>query len=173
MPEVIAQGADLVSFPVINYWVAHKPAFWLAKKVLIDKIRKHPLYRALRPDKLCLAALSATLLHYLKGDYEQEIPLYRMLSQSEAQIKQRLKPGKPSFQTAKSFQVNQRLAGGAVCPAKHCPPGCFNLSPNQQTNCSTRSARESPPIIARIQEQSVVLDPARCKLKKNLSSSNV
>ena len=43
-------------------------------------MKKHPLARALRMDKLDLAALSATLVHYLKGEATQKIPVWRMIS---------------------------------------------------------------------------------------------
>ncbi len=61
----------------------------IGKADLIGKIKKHPLARAVRADKLCLAALAATLLHYLKDEAEREIPIWRMISQSPRQVKAR------------------------------------------------------------------------------------
>jgi len=80
--ETLSKGADLVCFSGDKLLGGPQAGILVGKNELLAKIRRHPLYRAIRVDKLCLAALSATLLHYLKGEAEQEIPLYQMLSRS-------------------------------------------------------------------------------------------
>ncbi len=80
--ETLSKGADLVCFSGDKLLGGPQAGIIIGRTDLLNKIRRHPLYRAIRADKLCLAALSATLLHFLKGEAEQAIPLYLMLSRS-------------------------------------------------------------------------------------------
>ncbi|HQL92736.1 MAG TPA: L-seryl-tRNA(Sec) selenium transferase, partial [Anaerolineaceae bacterium] len=161
------QGADLVSFSGDKLLGGPQAGILAGKKVLIDKIRKHPLYRALRPDKLCLAALSATLLHYLKGDYEQEIPLYRMLSQSEAQIKQRAQAWQAQLPNSQIIPGESTIGGGSL-PGETLPTWLLQFKPKSANKLLNALRAGKPPIIARIQEQSVVLDPRTVQAEEEL-----
>ena len=158
VPEVIAQGADLVSFSGDKLLGGPQAGILAGKRTLINKLRRHPLYRVLRPDKLCLAALSTTLLHYLKGDYEQEIPLYRMLAQTEEQLNARAKAWQKQLGSGELIQGFSTIGGGSL-PGETLPTWLLQLnpkSPNKLLNCLRE---QNPPLIARIQDQSVVLDP--------------
>lgn len=167
VPEVIAQGADLVSFSGDKLLGGPQAGILAGKKALIDKIRKHPLYRALRPDKLCLAALSATLLHYLKGDYEQEIPLYRMLSRSEAQIKQRAQAWQARIPNSQIISGESTIGGGSL-PGETLPTWLLQLKPKSPNKLLNALREGKPPIIARIQDQSVVLDPRSVQTEEEI-----
>ena len=167
VPEVIAQGADLVSFSGDKLLGGPQAGILAGKKALIDKIRRHPLYRALRPDKLCLAALSATLLHYLKGEYEQEIPLYRMLSQSEAQIKQRAQTWQSQIPSCQIIPGESTIGGGSL-PGETLPTWLLQLKPKSPNKLLNALRDGKPPIIARIQDQSVVLDPRTVQTEEEI-----
>jgi len=87
VPEAIQTGADLVCFSGDKLLGGPQAGIIVGKQALVEKLRRHALYRALRPDKLCLSALSATLLHYMKGEAERAIPIYQMLSRSTESLK--------------------------------------------------------------------------------------
>src|SRR3990172_1714861 len=87
--ESLAAGVDLVCFSGDKLLGGPQAGIILGKKALIDKIKKHPLARAVRADKTCLAGLTATLLHYLKDEAPREIPIWRMISLTPDRLKVR------------------------------------------------------------------------------------
>ena len=87
--ESLSAGVDLVCFSGDKLLGGPQAGIILGNLELINKLKKHPLARAIRADKLCLAALSATLLHYLRSEAETEIPVWRMISEPLERIKSR------------------------------------------------------------------------------------
>ena len=84
--ELLAKGADLVSFSGDKLLGGPQAGILAGRRDLIEKIAKHPLMRALRIDKFTAAALDRTISLYLKEDIRQEIPVYEMMSRSAAQL---------------------------------------------------------------------------------------
>lgn len=158
VPEVIARGADLVSFSGDKLLGGPQAGILAGKRALINRLRRHPLYRVLRPDKLCLAALSETFLHYLKGDYEREIPLYRMLAQSDQDLKARAQAWQNAIGTGEVIRGLSTIGGGSL-PGETLATWLLQLSPKSPNKLLKALREQTPPIIARIQDQSVVLDP--------------
>ncbi len=87
--ESLAAGVDLVCVSGDKLLGGPQSGLIIGRQDLIDKIKKHPLARAVRADKTCLAGLTATLLHYLKDEAEREIPIWQMMSSPLEQIKAR------------------------------------------------------------------------------------
>ncbi|MCC7511329.1 MAG: L-seryl-tRNA(Sec) selenium transferase, partial [Anaerolineae bacterium] len=87
--ESLAAGADLVCFSGDKLLGGPQAGIIVGRKDLLDKIKRHPLARAVRADKLCLAALTATLLHYLKDEATREVPVWRMISMEPRAVKVR------------------------------------------------------------------------------------
>jgi L-seryl-tRNA(Ser) seleniumtransferase len=85
----IAAGADVVTFSGDKLLGGVQSGLVVGRRKVIEKLRKHPLYRALRVDKLIYAALEATLEAYRKGTVLQEIPVLKMLSRTNAELGQR------------------------------------------------------------------------------------
>src|SRR5687768_3089781 len=91
-PEPMVQaslqaGADVVLFSGDKLLGGPQCGIIAGKKNIVARLKKHPLARALRVDKITLAALEATLLYYLKGEAVSEVPIWKMVSMSEATLK--------------------------------------------------------------------------------------
>jgi len=92
--ESLAAGVDLVCFSGDKLLGGPQAGIIVGRAELVEKIRRHPLARAVRADKTCLAGVTATLLHYLKDEAEREIPIWRMMSLTLNQVKGGRKRGK-------------------------------------------------------------------------------
>lgn len=87
--ECVNSGADVICFSGDKLLGGPQAGIIVGKKELIDKMKKNQLTRALRVDKLTIAALEGTLLEYLSGDPAKKIPVIKMLSQDLEQLKEK------------------------------------------------------------------------------------
>jgi L-seryl-tRNA(Ser) seleniumtransferase len=91
----------------------------------IAKIKKHPLARAVRADKACLAGLSATLLHYLKDEAEREIPILKMMSLTLKQVQGRAEAWRAELGQGTVVEGESTVGGGSL-PGESIPTFCLN-----------------------------------------------
>src|SRR6266851_4358899 len=84
--ESIAAGADVVCFSGDKLLGGPQAGILAGKAGVLDRIARHPLMRAVRIDKMTLAALEATLRHYQRDEAETHIPIWRMISASPAKL---------------------------------------------------------------------------------------
>ncbi len=129
--ESLAAGADIVCFSGDKLMGGPQAGVIVGKADLMVKIRKHPLARAMRADKTCLAGLTATLLHYLRDEAEQEIPVWRMICMSTEEAKVRAQSwadalGRGSV-VASEFDRRRRQPAGGV--AQHVRAGAGGEEP--------------------------------------------
>ena len=87
--ESLDAGVDVVCFSGDKLLGGPQAGIIVGRTDLIAKIKKHPLARAVRADKVALAGITATLLHYLKDEAEREIPIWQMISMEREQVKAR------------------------------------------------------------------------------------
>lgn len=156
--ETLAKGADLVCFSGDKLLGGPQAGILIGKADLLTKIRRHPLYRAIRADKLCLAALSATLLHYLKGEAEQAIPLYQMLSRSIESLQAQVQKWIDRLQAGSVVEGFSTIGGGSL-PGETLPTCLLALKVKSPAKFAARLREANPPIIARVQEDLLLLDP--------------
>ena len=164
--ESIAAGADVVSFSGDKLLGASQAGLIVGARVIIDRLRKHSLYRALRADKLCLAALEATLEAHRRNAIE-EIPALRMLALTTDVIQKRAKEliGKltsssGSIQLTATIIAGQSAVGGGSAPNVH-PPTALVALKHEHLNADEIEGKlrlSSPPVIARIADGLVLLD---------------
>lgn len=156
--ESLAAGADLVSFSGDKLLGGPQAGILVGKESLVAKLRKHPLARAIRADKLCLAALSATLLHYLKDEAEREIPIWRMIAAPVDQVKSRAAGWAATLGVGEVLPSRSTVGGGSL-PGETLPTFVLALQVPQPNRFLARLRRLSPPVIARVEEDRVVFDP--------------
>jgi L-seryl-tRNA(Ser) seleniumtransferase len=105
---------DIVCFSGDKLLGGPQAGIIVGRKELIDKIKKHPLARAVRADKICLAGTTATLLHYLKDNAEREIPIWRMMSLTLKQVKGRAEAWKNELGQGVVVEGESTVGGGSL-----------------------------------------------------------
>ena len=156
--ESLEAGVDLVCFSGDKLLGGPQAGIILGKLELINKLKKHPLARAIRADKLCLAALSATMLHYLKSEALTEIPVWSMISEPLEQIKS--KAGRwIEFLGQGDLVEGKSTVGGGSLPGETLPTWLIAFSVRHPNKVLSSLREAQPPIIARLEEDRLVLDP--------------
>jgi len=156
--ESLAFGSDLVCFSGDKLLGGPQAGIILGKHNMLNRIRKHPLARALRSDKLSLSGLSATLSHYLKDEINQNIPLYQMLSRSSELLYQKASEWREIFGEGHVIK-GQSTTGGGSLPEESLDTWLYSLDTKSPNKVLAQLRKLNPPIIARIQDDQVVFDP--------------
>jgi L-seryl-tRNA(Ser) seleniumtransferase len=156
--ESLQDGAAIVAFSGDKLLGGPQAGILLGKKELIDKLKKHPLARAIRPDKLCLAALAITLLHYLKDEALEKIPIWKMISIPPDVLKKRAQAWADQLGYGEVIPSRSTVGGGSL-PEETLPTWALALDTDKPNNLSKRLRLETPAIITRIEEDRVLLDP--------------
>jgi len=156
--ESLAAGVDLVCFSGDKLLGGPQAGIILGKKDLMERIRKHPLARAVRADKTCLAGITATLMHYLKDEAEREIPIWRMVSMSLEQLKVRAEAWREMLGQGEVIQSNSTVGGGSL-PEETVPSFVLALKVKSLDKFSKKLRQANPPVIARVENDTILFDP--------------
>src|SRR5215204_522402 len=161
--EIIESGVDVVSFSGDKLLGSAQAGLIVGKREIVSRLRKHPLYRALRSDKLRLAALEATLLSHQRDVAEVEVPLIRMLSTTAEELERRAREliaGLDASQLNIELITGESALGGGAGPTSTFPTTLIAIShPEKSAQEIEHQLRTStPPIISRISEGKVLLD---------------
>jgi L-seryl-tRNA(Ser) seleniumtransferase len=156
--ESLEAGVDLVCFSGDKLLGGPQAGIILGKGDLIAKVRKHPLARALRADKTCLAGLTATLLHYLKDEVEREIPIWRMMSLTLKQVRGRAEAWKLALGAGEILESESTMGGGSL-PGESSKTFLLSLEVESPDKFLKILREQHPPIIARTEADRVLIDP--------------
>jgi len=156
--EALMDGADVICFSGDKLLGGPQAGIIIGKKVLLEKIKKHPMARAVRADKLCLAGLSATLVHYLKGEALEKVPVWRMISMPLAAIKEKVMQWQQELGTGTMAEGFSMVGGGSL-PGEVLPTRLLSLDIPQPNQFLAALRELEPPVIARIENDAVLLDP--------------
>lgn len=156
--ESLAASVDLVCFSGDKLVGGPQAGVIVGRKALIDKIKKHPLARAVRADKICLAGLTATLLHYLKEEAEREIPVWRMMSLTPEQLKVRAEAWRDALGRGEVIPSESAVGGGSL-PGECLSTFVLALSVKSPDKFLKKLRDANPPVIARTEDGKVLLDP--------------
>jgi L-seryl-tRNA(Ser) seleniumtransferase len=156
--ESINAGADLVCFSGDKLVGGPQAGIIVGKSELINRIKKHPFARAVRADKLCLAGLDATLLHYLKGEALTSIPVWKMMAMPLEQVKARADSWRVKLGFGEVVAEFSTIGGGSL-PGETLPTFVLAVEVQQVNAFLARLRQNSPPTIARIKNNKVLFDP--------------
>jgi len=164
----IEAGADLVSVSGDKLLGGPQAGILAGRKAVIDRLKKHPLARALRLDKMTLAALEATLRLYLDPERAlSEIPTLRMLTETPAGVETRARAMAAQITAAcgdaygVATEPDVSRAGGGALPLADIPTTVVTLAPRASgaNQLETALRLGTPTIVSRIRDGRVVIDP--------------
>jgi L-seryl-tRNA(Ser) seleniumtransferase len=156
--EDLKAGADIICFSGDKLLGGPQAGVIIGKKELLDKIKSHPLARALRADKLCLAGITSTLIHYLKGEALEKIPVWQMISRDIDGIKNQANKWKGNLNCGEVIPGRSMVGGGSL-PGESQPTFLFTLKVKKPDRFLEKLREQPVPIVARIEDERVVFDP--------------
>ncbi len=156
--DSVTDGAAITMFSGDKLLGGPQAGIIAGKRELVDRISKHPLARAVRMDKMALAALTATLLSYLKDDAESEIPIWRMISADNETIEQRANSWRKSIGVGEVKSGRSTVGGGSL-PGETLPTSVLSLPDGDAETLAAALRSTETPVIARIHEEQLLLDP--------------
>lgn len=156
--ESLAAGVDIVCFSGDKLLGGPQAGLIVGKKDLLDKVKKHPLARAVRADKTSLAGVTATLTHYLKDEAEREIPIVRIMSLTPEQVKVRAEAWREALGEGEVVKSESTVGGGSL-PEESLPTFVLALSVKSPDKFLKKLREANPPVIARTENDKILLDP--------------
>ena len=158
LSESISAGVDVVCASGDKLLGGPQAGLILGRAEVVDSIRRHPLARALRADKTCLAGVEATLRHYLRGDAEEHIPVWWSISRSAGWLESRAQ-GWASVLGARAAVVStEAVVGGGSLPGKTLPSFAVVLEDHAPDALAARLRVGSPHVVPRIIDGRVAMD---------------
>jgi L-seryl-tRNA(Ser) seleniumtransferase len=163
-------GADLVLFSGDKLLGGPQCGIIAGRSAAVGKLKRHPLARALRVDKLTLSALEATLLHYLRGEAEREVPVWRMISAPPEELRARAEGWAARLsESGVSCDVTEGMSavGGGSLPGESLPTWLVAIDLSRGSATPESAAGQmaaalrvgTPPVVARVERGLVLLDP--------------
>ncbi len=156
--ESVQAGVDLVCFSGDKLLGGPQAGIIVGKKAQVDKLRKHPLMRALRADKLILAALDATLSAYFTANPGESVPVWRMISAKPAALKKRAQNWMKATDAGLVIPGYSTVGGGSL-PEEQLATFLFALTIDKPDSVLKQLRQRDIPIIARIEDDKIVFDP--------------
>lgn len=160
--ESISAAADLVAFSGDKLLGGPQAGIIVGRADLVAQLSGHPLARASRIDKMTMAALTATLLHYLKDEHLEKVPVWRMISMSAEEVRTRAQFWQGRIGMESRIVETQSTIGGGSLPGDTLPSFALRIHPPNggSVEALAQTLRTAPtPVIGRIEDDSLLLDP--------------
>ena len=161
----VADGVDVCCFSGDKLLGGPQAGIVVGRRAIVDVIRRHPLMRALRVDKMTYAALEATLAEYASGRAAETVPVQRMIATSADELRARANAIAAAISHGRGWRAEviagASAIGGGSAPGVELPTWLVAIAHDHFT-CATLEARLRalrPPIVARVERDMVVLDP--------------
>jgi L-seryl-tRNA(Ser) seleniumtransferase len=160
--EGLRAGADLVAFSGDKLLGGPQAGILCGRAELISVLRRHPLARAVRADKLALSALGATLRHYLLDEVDREVPVWRMISRPAASLAAQAEAWAQVLREAgldADVAPGESTVGGGSLPGATLPTHTVTLGCADVAGIAAALRVHEPAVIGRIAAGRLVLDP--------------
>ena len=159
--ESLAAEVDLAFFSGDKLLGGPQSGLIAGRRQAVDRLARHPVARAVRADKMSLAALAATLLHYLRGEAAEKIPVWKMISAPPDGIARRARGWQDTAPGITDVVESRSTIGGGSLPGETLPSWSLSIDPGNDGPAALASRlRDMPlPIVGRIEDGRVLLDP--------------
>jgi L-seryl-tRNA(Ser) seleniumtransferase len=160
--ERVRAGVDVVTFSGDKLLGGPQAGVLAGRREAILRAKRHPLLRALRVDKVTLAGLSATLAHYERGEALREVPVWRAIALAPAEIGARARVWLEALAGAApgaEVRESRSAVGGGTLPEITLPTLVLSLPSPDPDGLLARLRAQETPVVGRIEEDRVVLDP--------------
>ena len=175
--DCVAAGVDIITFSGDKLLGGPQAGLIVGKKQLIEKMKKNQLLRALRVDKITLAALESTLLEYLTGNPLENVPVLKMLKKTEEELKKQAQSllgkmhealGKQSVIKHINIVPVEDLIGGGAYPTYYMAGMGLEIeiTANQAEAFAQKLRMQNPAVLVRIQEGRILIS-VRTLLEKD------
>ena len=152
VPEVVSSGVDLVSFSGDKLLGGPQAGIVVGRRKLVERLRRHPLQRALRADKLTLAALEGTLALALSPETRGEIPVQRMLHEPVEAVRARAQ--RLAQLVGGEVEETRARVGGGALPLVELPSAACAV----EEELAVRLRLGEPPVVALVRDGRTLLD---------------
>jgi L-seryl-tRNA(Ser) seleniumtransferase len=162
VPASVRAGAALTFFSGDKLVGGPQAGIIVGEKQYVEKLKRHPLARAVRLDKTRLAGLIATVTHYLKGEAASKIPIWRMIAMPVEDIERRANLWSQALGGAARVIPGETMVGGGSLPGGSLPTRLVAIGggkKNTAQNIGRRLRLRDVPVIGRIEKDVMLLDP--------------
>jgi L-seryl-tRNA(Ser) seleniumtransferase len=162
VPDRVRAGADVVTFSGDKLLGGPQAGILAGRSGAMSLARRHPLLRALRVDKVTLAGLSATLAHYERGEALEKVPVWRAIATPPDALAARARSWLAALGgAAPGAEVREARSavGGGTLPEVTLPTSVLSLPAADPDGLAARLRGGDPPVVGRIEDGRVVLDP--------------
>lgn len=159
--ESIQAGIDLAFFSGDKLLGGPQSGMIIGKRRYVDILKQHPLARAVRLDKMTLAGLVATLLHYVKGEAQEKIPIWQMIAAPLPSLDKRARRWARAIGGGARVVDGISTIGGGSLPGEVLPSRVLAIPGSGQRllDLARRLREGAPPVVARIDQGLLLLDP--------------
>lgn len=161
VPDGLRAGADVVAFSGDKLLGGPQAGILVGRANLVQRLQRHPLARAVRADKMALAALAATLGHYL-ADQPQRVPVWRMIARPLDDIAAEAESWAAQLaarDVPAEVVAGESLVGGGSLPGETLPTRLVAIGAGGAEALAARLRAAAVPVIGRIQDDRLLLDP--------------
>lgn len=160
--DSVSAGADLVTFSGDKLLGGPQAGIVVGRGELVEQLRRHPMARALRVDKMTLAALEATLLSYRRGRALQDIPIWQMIAAPFDDLRTRVASWQAYLSgrgVATKVQAGESAVGGGSLPGETLPTVLLAIDHPAPDAVAVALRRQPAPVVCRIQQDQLRFDP--------------